>query len=230
MSPSNISIINNYIKNTNNLDVNDVQDAQLPQSESYLNILGIPYLIKNTNTPINLNVLKGIIKATHVFNDIKITSKPYVCRVSPKSNMAIMLIDIWDSQNSLSAKKVINQSFNIESFITTVRDANMNSGATQCKNCWKWGYMMFVCHFQGSQCVKCNGPHKTEHHHHFGWCCKANFKINLPHLETKQSKPCPHTFKCINYKGDHQANSNTCPFWCHCFNKEWYSKKIPGAS
>jgi len=66
VSPSTICIINNYVKNTNNLNFNNVQDTQLPQSKSYLKILGIPYLIKNINTPINLNVLEGIIKATHV--------------------------------------------------------------------------------------------------------------------------------------------------------------------
>lgn len=90
MSPSDINIINNYVKNANNLDVNNIQDTQLPQSKSYLKILGIPYLIENTNTPIDSNVLKGTIKATHIFNNIKITSKPHVCKVSPKSDMAIM--------------------------------------------------------------------------------------------------------------------------------------------
>jgi len=89
-SPSNICVINNYVKNTNNLDFNDVQDTQLPQSKSYLKILGILYLIENTNTPIDLNILEEIIKATHVFNNIKIASKPYVCKVSPKSDMAIV--------------------------------------------------------------------------------------------------------------------------------------------
>jgi len=93
-SSSDISVINNYVKNTNNLNINDIQNAQLPQSKFYLKILGILYLIENTNTPIDSNVLEGIIKVTHVFNDIKIASKPYVCKVSPKSDMAIVWIDI----------------------------------------------------------------------------------------------------------------------------------------
>ena len=107
-SSSDIYVINNYVKNINNLDLNNVQDARLPQSKSYLKILGILYLIENTNTPIDLNVLEGIIKATHVFNNIKITSKPCICKVSPKLDMAIVWINILDSQNSLSAKKIIN--------------------------------------------------------------------------------------------------------------------------
>jgi len=136
-APSDISIINKYVKNSNDLDVNDIQDAQLPQSKSYFKILGIPYLTENTNTPINSNVIESIIKASHIFNDIKIASKPRVCKVSPKSDMAIIWIDIWDSQNGVSAKKIINQSLNVRSFIATVRDANMNPGVPQCKNCWK---------------------------------------------------------------------------------------------
>ena len=156
--------------------------------------------------------MESIIKAFHIFNDIKIASKPHVCKMSLKSDMAIVWIDIWDSQNGISVKKIINWSLNIGSFITTVRGANMNSGVPQCKNCWKWGHTTFSCHFQGLRCIKHNRLHKSEHHHHFGWCCKANFKTNPLRLETKQGKPCPHTFKCINCKGDHQANSNTCSF------------------
>jgi len=108
VSPSDIYFINNYVKNANNLDFNDVKDAQLPQSKSYLKILGIPYFIENTNTPIDLNVLEGIIKATHVFNNIKLASKPHICKILPNLDVAIVWINIWDSQNGLSIKKIIN--------------------------------------------------------------------------------------------------------------------------
>ena len=91
---SDVSIINNYIKNSFSSDVNNIQDARLPQSKLYLKILGIPYLMENTNTLIDSNVMENIIKASHIFNDIKIASKPHVCKVSPKSDMAIVWIDI----------------------------------------------------------------------------------------------------------------------------------------
>jgi len=41
----------------------------------------------------------------------------------------------------------------------------------------------------------------------------------------KQGKPCSHSFKYINCSGDYQADSNLCPFWKHCFNKKWHTKK-----
>ena len=60
--------------------------------------------------------------------------------------------------------------------------------------------------------VKCSRHYKIEHHKHFAWCYKANFKINLSYLETKQGKSYTHMFKCLNCKDDHQADFNTCPF------------------
>ena len=117
-------------------------------------------------------------------------------------------------------RKVINQWFNIRSFIAIVRGANMSPGILQCKNCWKWGHMAGVFCIQESKYIRCNGPHLTEYYHHFAWCCKANNKINLPRLETKKGKPCSHSFKYLNCKGKHQANSYDCPFWKHWFNKK----------
>ena len=160
----------------------------------------------------DMGVIENIIKSTHIFNDIKVASKPHVCKILPKLDMAIIWVDIWDLQNGSLAKKIINRSFNIGSFITTVRSANMNPSVSQCKNCWKWEHTTFTCYFQGSWCVKCNSLHQSEHHHHFGWCCKANFKINPSYLETKQGELCLHIFKCINCKGNHQADFNACPF------------------
>jgi len=87
------------------------------------------------------------------------------------------------------------------------------------------GHVTFSCKVQESKCIKCNGPHKTEHYCQFTWCCKANFKTNPPRLETKQSKPCSYSFKYLNCKGEHQANLNICPFWKHRFNRKWHSKK-----
>ena len=60
--------------------------------------------------------------------------------------MAIIWINIWDSQNRLTAKKLINCCFNVSSFIATIREANMNPGVLQCKNCWKWDHTTFLCY------------------------------------------------------------------------------------
>ena len=101
----------------------------------------------------------------------------------------------------------------------------MNPDVPQCKNCWKWGHTAGICHIQGAKYIKCNGLYQTIHHCQFAWCCKANDKINSPRLETKKGNPCPHSFKCSNCKGKHQADSTNCLFWKHRFNKEWHSKE-----
>jgi len=45
-------------------------------------------------------------------------------------------------------------------------------------------------------------------------------KINPPQLKIKQEELCLHSFKCLNCEGNHQADSNICPFWKHRFNNK----------
>ena len=200
---SEISIISKYIKNYNNINTNDIQDAHLPQSKSYLKILSIPYVMEGTNIPIKSNIIESLIKMLHIFNNVNFASKLCIAKVSLKSDMAIIWLDIWNSQSSSMAKKLINHYFNVGSFVATIRGTNMNPSVPQCKNCWKWGYTTFACHLQDARCLKCNSLHKTKHYHYFAWCYKTNFKINPSHLEIKQGEPCPHSFKYINWKGNH---------------------------
>ena len=223
---SDLSIIDNYIKNSNDVNALQVENSRLPMSKSYLKIIGIPFF-PHSNSMEKLTSLdvETILKQNHIFDNISLASKLRVIKVSPKSNMAIVWIDIWDVQSGKNAKVLINRCFNVGNHIATIRGANMNPGVPQCKNCWKWGHSTFSCRIQGAKCVKCNGSHKSEHHREFGWCCKANPKTNPPRLETKKGEPCPHSFKCSNCKGDHQADSNTCPFWRHRFHREWHIKK-----
>ena len=134
--------------------------------------------------------------------------------------MAIVWINIWDAQSGAKAKGLVNRCFNVGSFITTIRGTNANPSVPQCKNCWRWGHLTFSCKIQGSKCVKCGGPHESKNHCEFGWCCKANGKLNPLQLETKKGELCSHSFKCSNCRGDHQADSVQCPFWKHCFNRE----------
>ena len=207
--------------------MDQIFSPRLPQSKLYLKIVGIPYISEHLNIQILYNEVKDILKANYVFNNIILASKPRIIKISPKSDMVIIWINIWDTQNGSNARKIINRCFNMGSFIATVWGANMNPGVLQCKNCWKWRYMAGVCCIQEAKCVKCNRHHLTINHCHFAWCCKANDKLN-PHrleLETKKGKPCPHSFKCLNCKGNYQANSIECSFWKHCFNKEWHFKE-----
>ena len=221
-----MSIIDNYVKNLNNINSLQVDKPWLPKSKSYLKITSIPFFPHaNSQEKLTSDNIEVILKQNHIFDNISLASKLRVIKVSPKSDMTIVWINIWNVQSGKNAKMLINRCFNIGNFIVTIRGANMNPGVPWCKNCWKWGHTTFSCKIQGAKCIKCNGLHKSEHHWEFGWCCKANPKINPLRLETKKGEPCPHSFKCPNCHGDHQADSNLCLFWRHRFNKEWHLKK-----
>jgi len=84
--------------------------------------------MEGMNTPIDANFVENIIKITYVFNNIWIVSKPRVVKVFLRSDMAIVWIDIWNIQSSKLAKTLINWFFNIESFITTICEENINLG------------------------------------------------------------------------------------------------------
>lgn len=85
-----LQTIEKYIKNANYIDSNKVNILCLPQSKSYLKIIGIYYLLENTNTIISLDIVKEIIKSNHIFNNIVVASKPCIIKVSPKLDMAII--------------------------------------------------------------------------------------------------------------------------------------------
>ena len=112
-------------KESNNINPNDISSPYLPQSKSYLKILGIPY-ITNNGTPISHNQVEEVIKRIHLFNDIILASCPHVIKASPKSDMAVIWIDIWDSQNGTKAKSLVNRCFNIGQHIATIHGTNMN--------------------------------------------------------------------------------------------------------
>ena len=219
LNTSDLNTIERYLKSINSTGNDKVLAFRLPQSKSYLKITGIPYIQPNGNKLTGDDIITTM-KHLELFEPVNLAAKPRVIKVSPKSDMAIIWFDIWDSQNGSKAKLLINHSFNFGKYIATIRATNMNPGISQWHNCWKWGHSTFSYHAHGSRCQKCNGPHKLEHHRDLAWCYKANFKLNPPRLETAKGEPCPHNFKCVNCKGKHMADDNKCPFWKYRFNYE----------
>jgi len=69
-----------------------------------------------------------ILKNNYIFNNISIASQPRVIKISSKSDMAIIWLDIWDTQSDTITKGLINRCINIGSFIAIVYRANMNLG------------------------------------------------------------------------------------------------------
>jgi len=93
-SPLDLQAIEKYVKSTVCIEAEHVEFPRLPQSKSYLKIIGIPHLSEHTNTRITSDDIKRLLKSNHIFNDIVLTSKPRDIQVFPKSDMSIIWIDI----------------------------------------------------------------------------------------------------------------------------------------
>ena len=102
---SDLQEIKKYIKNSLSTNAEQISSLRLPQSKSYLKIIDIPYNSKITNSRISSNDVEWILKSNHIFNDIVLASKPHIIKVSPKSDMSIIWINIWNSQSSSNTKK-----------------------------------------------------------------------------------------------------------------------------
>jgi len=59
---SDLQIIENYVKNIEYINSEDIETSCLSQLKSYLKIIGIPYLMENTNMCYNSKTLKLINK------------------------------------------------------------------------------------------------------------------------------------------------------------------------
>ena len=117
---SNLQVMERYIKNMENIRSDNIQVPRLPQSKSYLKIIGIPYFVEDTNTSITSDSIKATIKANHIFNDLSLIAKPRVVKVFSRSNMAVIWINIWDTQSSKNDKMLINRCFNVGRYIATI--------------------------------------------------------------------------------------------------------------
>ena len=73
-----------------NIEVNYVESPRLPQSKSFLKIIGISYILKSTNMHISIEEVKKIIKENYIFNNVVLASRPRIIKVSPKLDMSII--------------------------------------------------------------------------------------------------------------------------------------------
>ena len=93
--PYDLLIIENYVKNSESIDSSQVDSPQHPQSKSYFKIISIPFFPHgNLQDQLTANDVELIIKQNQIFNNVTLASKPRVIKVSPKSDMIIVWIDI----------------------------------------------------------------------------------------------------------------------------------------
>ena len=93
-SPSNLQVIENFVRNIENIILENIKALRLSQSKSYLKIIGISYFLENTNISITSDFINSVIKSNYIFNNLLLVSKPHVIKVLSKYDMAIIWIDI----------------------------------------------------------------------------------------------------------------------------------------
>ena len=92
---SDLQIIDQYVKNSNNINTLQVKEPHLPQSKLYLKIIGILFFPQgNTQDHLTSSKVELILKQNQIFNNITLVSRLRVIKISPKSDMAIVWIDI----------------------------------------------------------------------------------------------------------------------------------------
>ena len=74
--------------------MDQIESLRLSQLKSYLKLISIPYLSEKTNSCITSDEVDNILKKTHIFNDVVLVSKPRIIKVSTKSDMDIIWINI----------------------------------------------------------------------------------------------------------------------------------------
>ena len=105
-SDLNLSTIKKYLKNVQNVNPDSIESPHLPKSKSYMKIIGLPY--SSELGVMSPDIIEGVLKDSHLFKDATLASKPRVIKASPKSDKAVVWVDIWNSQSSSCAKNIIN--------------------------------------------------------------------------------------------------------------------------
>ena len=67
---SDLNIVDEYMKNLNDIDSSDIMSPSLPQSKLYLKILNILYFVKDNNLSLTSDIIERIIETSHIFNNI----------------------------------------------------------------------------------------------------------------------------------------------------------------
>ena len=119
-SVAELEVIKQWLKRGAGLNATTVVEPRLPQSKTFLKILGVLYWGNNASTPITQAQVEAVIANTPVFEGVVLASHPHIMKVSPSLDMSVIWIDIWDSQKGTKGKTLINRSFNFGYHTATI--------------------------------------------------------------------------------------------------------------
>ncbi|CAA7271389.1 unnamed protein product [Cyclocybe aegerita] len=218
-SPSDLDILRNFIRES--LPMGTPFEVALPSSTSFIKILDVPYFdpkgLKITQEALE----KALRTSVHAEVFAYLSTKPRIDRNSAHSTSCTVYCNIWDSQQGTCAKKALGQPIFLAGRSCAIRPAARHTGVPLCQRCWKWGHPTVACKAKQLSCPICSGPHEQKEHRQHAGCCKGNAKAKPPVPPTIRDQPCPHKGRCVNCHKDHTANSASCKFWAHRYDREW---------
>jgi len=88
---SDLLIIDQYIKNSNDVNTLQVEEPRLLKSKLYLKIIGILfYLHVNSQEHLTSSDIESILKQNQIFDNISLASRPRLIKVLPKLDISIV--------------------------------------------------------------------------------------------------------------------------------------------
>ena len=90
----NLAIIEIFLKNINNVNSDSIKGPCFPKSKLYMKIIELPY--KTKQEVITSDNIESIFKKLHLFKDVMLVSKLRIIKALPKSDIAVIWVDIWN--------------------------------------------------------------------------------------------------------------------------------------
>ena len=107
VSNLNLSTIEKYLKSVQNITLESIESPCLPKSKSYMKIIGLSY--SSELGVLSPDYIEGVLAKSHLFKNATLALKLHIIKASPKSDKAVVWVDIWDSQSSSCTKNIINR-------------------------------------------------------------------------------------------------------------------------
>ena len=89
-SAAELDVIKQWLKKVAGLAASTVVEPCLPQSKSFLKILGVPYWGNNSSLPITQAQVESVIANTPIFEEAVLASRPHIMKVSLNSDMSVI--------------------------------------------------------------------------------------------------------------------------------------------
>jgi hypothetical protein len=153
------------------------------------------------------------------FRGLECVRAPAVVRSKGSNDMAVVFVDVWDSQNGICTKNLVNKIYHIGGKLIKLEYVRQREFVPQCQKCWSWTHGTNRCRINHQLCARCGQPHRTQNHHEFATCCRSLRKNG----EFKGT--CEHKLKCLNCKGEHTADSSKCVYQKHKNNVSWHNQR-----